>query len=163
MSNASPPASSSRRTPASWCRQAPRLGVQAWTVTLEPVQVSFMISFIELSNFKSTNYISTTNRKLLTGCAYFESVHSLNSPNCSFRCISAYPFYGQWWFPGLCLGVRFGMGLLRPKLRHSEPHPEAQTSRTPHHYQTVLGLEPKLHRERAWWTPEQDSIQPFPF
>ncbi len=80
---------------------------------------------------------------------YLESVHSLNSPNCSFRCISAYPFYGQWWFPGLCLGVRYGMGLLWPKLRHSEPHPKAQTSRTLHHYQTVLGLEPKLHRERA--------------
>ncbi len=52
MWNASPPASSSRRTPAMWCHQAPRLGVQDWTVTLEPVQVSFMISFIELSRLQ---------------------------------------------------------------------------------------------------------------
>lgn len=102
-------------------------------------------------DFKSSslNYIYTTNRKLLTASVNLESVHSLNSPNCSFRCVSAYPFCGQWWFPGFCLGVRSRMGLLRPKLRHSEPHPEAQTSCTPHHYQTVLGLEPKLHRERA--------------
>ncbi len=52
MWNASPQASSSRRTPAMWCHQAPRLGVQDWTVTLEPVQVSFMISFIELSRLQ---------------------------------------------------------------------------------------------------------------
>lgn len=69
-----------------------------------------------------------------------------DSPDCLCRRVSAYPFYGQRWIPGLGLGVRSGMGLLRPKLRHSEPHSQTQTSRTPYHYQTVLGLESVFHR-----------------
>lgn len=65
----------------------------------------------------------------------------LNSAGCSCRRVSAYPFYGQRWFSRLGLGIRSGVGLLRPKLRHSEPRSQTQTPRSPYHNQTVLGLE----------------------